>query len=151
MTQCFDCLALPPAQRPAKPRKTDGKPRTPRCWTHAKAEERRVKAANQARRWLKNFGLSAEDYARLYEFQGGKCALCRVSTGAARALAVDHDHECCPGPTSCGRCARGLLCKSCNFILLGRYSPETLARALAYVAGDNPATRLRAMGSWPVG
>ena len=29
-------------------------------------------------------------------------------------LTVDHDHRCCPGPVSCGRCVRGLICTYCN-------------------------------------
>lgn len=147
---CIDCLALPLTARPPRPRPTDGRPRAPRCYTHGLEEIRRVKAANQARNWRNTFGLTADDYAKLYEFQGGKCAICRVATGEARALAVDHDHSCCPGPSSCGNCTRGLLCKGCNFVLLGRYGNEALLRAVAYIGGDNPATRLRSTGRWPV-
>lgn len=29
-------------------------------------------------------------------------------------LSVDHDHGCCPGERSCGRCIRGLICLRCN-------------------------------------
>lgn len=34
----------------------------------------------------------------------------------ARAAMVDHDHDCCPGGWSCGRCVRGLICSECNVL-----------------------------------
>lgn len=49
----------------------------------------------------------------MYESQGGACAGCRSRMFDAE-LYVDHDHACCPGPFSCGRCVRGLLCPACN-------------------------------------
>jgi hypothetical protein len=147
---CVDCLALSPGSRPPRPRPTNGKPRAPRCATHEKGEKKRVKAANQARYREKTYGLTAEDHAALLEYQGGRCAICQVARGVVKALAVDHDHACCPGPISCGKCVRGLCCGQCNQIILGRYPPEALLRAAAYLAGDNPATRLRKTGRWPV-
>lgn len=50
------------------------------------------------------------------------CRLCgkRFYTGRGgtrSAFAVDHDHACCNGGTSCGRCVRGILCSSCNMSL----------------------------------
>jgi hypothetical protein len=27
---------------------------------------------------------------------------------------VDHDHGCCPGQVSCGKCVRGIICNDCN-------------------------------------
>jgi hypothetical protein len=47
------------------------------------------------------------------------------------ALVVDHDHECCPGKTSCGKCVRGLLCHHCNTALGYARNNPTILRALA--------------------
>lgn len=48
------------------------------------------------------YGLGAEEYQRMYDTQGGLCAICRVGWAAL----VDHDHVT-------GR-VRGLLCRRCN-------------------------------------
>ena len=86
----------------------------------AKRREASLKA--HAARIKRQYGISGEEYWRLYEFQGGKCALCRRATGAAKRLAVDHDHnETCSSvhiPTAgCPDCVRGLLCAPCNRLL----------------------------------
>lgn len=89
----------------------------------------------------KTYNITAEDYARIKESQGGKCALCRRATGASRNLAVDHDHSCCPGRTSCGKCVRGLLCGRCNSILgHARDEVDYFLRAVSYLQ-DWPASR----------
>ncbi|WP_237113499.1 endonuclease domain-containing protein, partial [Mycobacteroides abscessus] len=39
---------------------------------------------------MKNFGLTPEDYWKLYEYQNGRCYLCQRASGRTKRLAVDH-------------------------------------------------------------
>jgi hypothetical protein len=86
------------------------------------------------REWLlSKYSITPEQYAELLEAQGGRCAICGGEPGE-RALAVDHDHSCCPGKGSCGRCVRGLLCHDCNGALgLLRDNPATAMAAATYL------------------
>lgn len=137
---CIDCAALPESERPKKPRPTPhGGPRSLRCVTHYRAHRRGQKARNRATYVAKTYGLSAEEYAELWEFQGERCVCGRRPT---RAPDVDHDHACCSGPVSCGRCVRGLLCRSCNREIVGRYSAGQLRALADYIEYPNMA-RLR--------
>lgn len=79
--------------------------------------QRARRLARSVRHVQRTYNISDEDYNRLYAAQGGRCALCRRATGTSKRLAVDHDHACCPGPRSCGRCVRGLVCSVCNDVL----------------------------------
>ena len=65
------------------------------------------------------YNITREDYQAIFDAQGGVCGLCKRPekssiNGEVRALAIDHDHTCCRGNFSCGKCVRGLLCTSCN-------------------------------------
>lgn len=92
--------------------------------------------------WL--YGITVEQYERMLTDQGGVCAICTRKPGRVR-LSVDHDHTCCPGRGSCGKCVRGLLCKSCNYHVLGNvcqenkkgkaHAIEVLGRAQRYLDG----------------
>lgn len=64
----------------------------------------------------RTYGINLNTYQQLLATQGGKCALCGSTEGSSRfgRLCVDHDHECCEGSRSCGKCVRGLLCTTCN-------------------------------------
>jgi hypothetical protein len=125
---CKDCRAegittLRPAPHPG-----------PRCVTHHRAERRRRGQRASERYVQRTYGLTPEERERLFDHQGRRCAICRRATGATKRLATDHDHTCCPGPTSCGRCVRGLLCGPCNDMLAhARDNPDMFRRAIRYL------------------
>jgi hypothetical protein len=64
-------------------------------------------------RWYK-YKLTKEQYCEMVKAQEHKCATCHRYT---EKLEVDHDHRCCPGKKSCGKCTRKLLCSGCNSAL----------------------------------
>jgi hypothetical protein len=63
---------------------------------------------------LQRYGLTPESYIEMEKAQGGVCAICKEPEREKKRMAVDHNHSCCPGLTSCGKCIRGLLCTRCN-------------------------------------
>ena len=79
---------------------------------------------------LRLYGIPRAEVLRMAAEQGG-CAVC----GAASAdWVVDHDHRCCPGKKTCGRCVRGVLCRVCNGGL-GMFAdnPDLLLAASLYL------------------
>lgn len=86
-------------------------------------------------------GVTAEQYDFMFRSQDGLCAICHKpesrtvgKTGTLRRLSVDHDHLCCKGLRSCGKCIRGLLCSSCNFAIGHLADDEArIMDALTYV------------------
>lgn len=100
--------------------------------------ENKLRELAAARKYL--YGLTAEDLDALMAAQGGVCAICGSQPDPVRGLDVDHDHACCPGKQSCGKCIRGLLCNSCN-LAIGklRDDPAMLRRAADYLEGTLPS------------
>jgi hypothetical protein len=62
------------------------------------------------KRLMKNFGISIDEYDKLFELQRGCCAICgRHQSKLKRTLALDHNHA--------NGNNRGLLCYRCNTFL----------------------------------
>lgn len=84
------------------------------------------------------YHISADEYVALLEKQGGCCAICGTDspdiTGKFKQWCIDHDHACCPGLYTCGKCIRGLICRKCNFALgCARDSTDILEKMLQYL------------------
>lgn len=80
------------------------------------------------------YGLTVEQVTTMIHDQGGACATCPAPL--AEGYAVDHDHACCDtrDEKTCGKCARGLLCRECNWVIgMLERKPESVSRWLAYI------------------
>jgi hypothetical protein len=83
----------------------------------------------------RTYGLTLADYERMFEAQGGVCAICREARPEERTLHVDHDHET--------GVIRGLLCFRCNNALGDfREEYELFRRAADYLDRDNEMAAL---------
>lgn len=84
---------------------------------------------------LKNKNLTIEKYSELEKSQNGVCKICGKTD--YKRLSVDHDHSCCPGEKTCGKCTRGLLCSRCNRAL-GSVNDDTkiLQTMIEYLNGN---------------
>ncbi len=87
------------------------------------------------------YNITMEEYLDRLNRQNGVCAICKEQEsaisewdGEPKRLSVDHDHRCCPGHRSCGKCVRGLICRRCNSMLGNSSdSPEILELAAMYL------------------
>lgn len=89
--------------------------------------------ANKDYMTAKRYGLSVEDYRRMWMERNGKCDCCgeseiktRADTGEPYLLGVDHDHV--TGEV------RGMLCSRCN-VALGMLddNPDRIRKLLSYI------------------
>jgi len=79
-------------------------------------------------------GMTPEDYLAMEAKQNGVCRICEKDNNGKR-LMVDHDHSCCPGVNTCGKCTRGLLCKNCNWALgNAKDNVELLKKMIDYLS-----------------
>jgi hypothetical protein len=133
IVSCSKCLEL-------KPRYTIGRNQCQECsLKHLK--DRRWKPEAKARRknsdLIYQYNITSETYAQMLEGQGGVCLGCEDPPEPGKLLCVDHDHDCCPGKKSCGKCVRGLLCGPCNLLEAKiRKALHAAARLVAYILCD---------------
>jgi len=78
------------------------------------------------RDYRNKYGLSLDDYDRMFESQNEGCAICGGSNPNGKRLFVDHNHKT--------GAVRGLLCSNCNSALgMLKDSPELCRRAATYL------------------
>jgi hypothetical protein len=124
----FPTYTTPP-YRAGKPR--EGCKPCMRAYARQLYQDAQGRARETARHLRRFYGLDANRYDALVP-QDGRCPICQEASPAG--LQVDHDHQCCPGERSCGKCVRGLLCGPCNRALAQmRDDPQRLRRAAAYL------------------
>ncbi len=125
---CLDCIKEGITSY-RKPYLTKAKKEVPgrRCATHHRARRKSTSEAAWERRMIATYGINAEEYRLILEYQGGVCYICRRANGARKRLSVDHCHET-------GR-VRGLLCGPCNRDVVGhlRDEPEAFLRGYNYL------------------
>ncbi len=77
---------------------------------------------NEMESWRRRYGLSREEYMRMYEDQEGRCFIC----GEEKKLHVDHDHRT--------NKVRALICHECNSVLgYSRENPAILQAGIEYL------------------
>jgi hypothetical protein len=79
----------------------------------------------------KRHRISKELFEEMVAKFDGKCYTCNIN----KATNIDHDHSCCSGQRSCGKCIRGILCSQCNTALgLVKDSKEVLQNLIQYLS-----------------
>jgi hypothetical protein len=83
------------------------------------------------------YNLTPDAHSALIQSQKGKCAILSCEAVVDLYSPIDHDHSCCFGKRSCGKCVRGILCPRHNTGLGAfRDNPDELRDAALYL--DRP-------------
>lgn len=86
---------------------------------------------------LYKYKITYDDFIEMLDEQDYACKCCGDPLDLATwyAFAVDHDHSCCPGEYTCGKCLRGITCGACNKMLgFARDDIDRLQSAINYLA-----------------
>jgi hypothetical protein len=95
-----------------------------------------LKALYEHARKLRNHHLSQQGYDAFLVKQEGICPVCKrplikMVGRSGETPSIDHNHSCCPGTHSCGKCIRGILHLKCNAALGGFEDNSTICRNAA--------------------
>ena len=89
---------------------------------------------NPERKSAWRYSVPVDWYHNTFKAQNGLCAACGRPETDGKRLKIDHDHSCCPGYRSCGKCVRALLCNGCNTSMgQAKDDPEVLEKQAAYL------------------
>ena len=95
------------------------------------------KDGEKVRRLVRKYALTSERAKAL--LKDPRCKICgtkdpaKVKAGRS-GWCIDHDHSCCPGSKSCGKCVREVLCVTCNSLIgFAKDDPEVLKSAITYI------------------
>lgn len=94
-------------------------------------EKRYREAGKREYSFVKNYGLTKEQYLQMLKAQGGRCKICGVdSTILKKKLSIDHNHKTSK--------VRGLLCDACN-CGIGHFKddPLLMTKAIEYILNTN--------------
>jgi hypothetical protein len=105
----------------------------------ARAHPEKIKPMHRRAHLRRMADMTLEQYDAMAAAQGGGCAICKgAPTGRWKRFFIDHDHSCCPGKTSCGKCVRGLICHHCNTGIGHLKDSADLCRAAAQYLEPKP-------------
>jgi hypothetical protein len=82
-----------------------------RSWRNKNPEQKWI-LDKKSHLWT-HYRMTIDEFQKMFLEQDGKCLICEKQ----KKLVVDHDHSCCPGKLTCGKCTRGLICHSCNTLV----------------------------------
>lgn len=95
-------------------------------------------------RLMSKYRLTSDLLEQKLLFQDNKCTVCGRKFTADLKHNIDHDHSCCPGEKTCGKCIRGILCVDCNRLLGdARDSIDVLQSAINYLQNYNNGQEIR--------
>jgi hypothetical protein len=122
LVKCYECKNEFVYSIPGSDLHTGNVFRCPKCSLILKEYEHIIFRKSGSIRKLSDFNITRVQYINILISQDFKCAniACRSDD---KILYLDHDHKCCPykkgdkKSVSCGKCIRGLVCRSCNIAL----------------------------------
>lgn len=96
---------------------------------YRKSYNKARKEKNRCWNLRNNYGISLEEWEKLFQLQGSKCKICETETPPSMGWHTDHNHKT-------GK-VRGILCHLCN-TGLGKFKEdiEVMKKAIGYLEED---------------